>query len=111
MSSRANLRAVPSDAPSPAPARRKAPAKRGRGRPRTRLQNALELDERAMLCVLRRQLAADIDSGKGPIAAKAALVRQFREITAEIKAIDEAAAMLDDDNNYGDDDGFDPNEV
>lgn len=103
------MRAVPAEA-TPTP-KRKGGRRPGAGRPRTRLQNALDLSEREMLCVLRRSLAADIDNKKGPVAARAALIRQFREITAEIKAIDEAAAALDDDDDYDDDGSFDPDGI
>ncbi len=82
------------------------------------LKSAIEHGERAMLVVLRRMLAAEIDKGQLAGAALAAVTKQFREINAEIRSIDlaeaEAAVLAagDDAVDVGDDDaGWDPNNI
>lgn len=108
MGSRATLRAVPDAERAAKPA---APARK-RGRPRTVLANAVDLDEREMLCVLRRKIAKQLDEGVRPASAFAAVLRQYREVDRQIRAIDEAAASLaDDDYDDDDDEAFDPSEV
>ncbi len=56
------------------------------------LKSTLRHSERDMLAVLRRKLAAEIDAGNVRSAAMAALIRQFRDVDAKIRAIDAAAA-------------------
>jgi hypothetical protein len=76
------------------------------------LKSTLGRSERDMLVVLRRKLAAEIDAGNVRSAAMAALIRQFRDVDAKIRAIDAAAtaAAADDDgdDDNGDEAGWDP---
>ena len=62
-----------------------------------------------MLVVLRRKLAAQIDSDDLPGHALAQLVRQFRDVDAQIRGIDaraaEVAAVADESDDDLDDDG------
>ncbi|BBX63038.1 hypothetical protein MSAS_22120 [Mycobacterium saskatchewanense] len=69
--------------------------------------------ERDTLVVLRRKLAALIDSDP-PAYQAVALMRQFREVDAQIRALDEAARVeaeqaddVGDDEDDPDDDSFD----
>ena len=71
-----------------------------------------------MLIVLRRMLAKQIDGGELKGAPLAAAVRQFREINADITAIDvraaEAAALAvagDDGGDAGDDGAWDESKI
>jgi hypothetical protein len=76
------------------------------------LSNAVDLDEREMLVVLRRRIAKQLDEGVKPASAFAAVLRQFRDVDRQIRAIDEAAASMADDDDFDeDDDSFDPDEV
>jgi hypothetical protein len=66
--------------------------------------------------VLRRKLAARIDSDDLPGHALAQLVRAFRDCDAEIRAIDaraaEAAAADEDESDLDDNEaGWDPNKL
>lgn len=69
------------------------------------LKSTLGRSERDMLVVLRRKLAAEIDAGNVRSAALAALIRQFRDVDAKIRAIDAAAAGATADEPDGEDDG------
>lgn len=83
------------------------------------LKGALGHGERATLVVLRRMLAAQIDTRGMAPAPLAALVKQFREVDADIQAIDvrtaEAAALaVCDDDGAGDDEqaaSWDPTKI
>lgn len=110
-SGRGNLRAV-SASPVSAPAG-KPKSRRGRGRPRTSLTNAVDkLGELEMLKILRRKLAAEIDSGGKNAQARAMIFRQFRDVCRDISALEEAQNALDDDDDYEDDAGdFDPSNI
>ena len=87
--------------------------------PRTPLprDHTLSRSERDMLVVLRRKLAAEIDADNVRSAAMAALIRQFRDVDAKIRAIDAAAAAAaadddgDDDDLDGDEAGWDPTKL
>jgi hypothetical protein len=88
---------------------------RKRGRPKTQLTSAVDDGERDMLVVLRRKLATRIDECDIPTAL-AALVRQFRDVDARIRALDLAAALAADDEADEDDEddeetGWDPSKV
>jgi hypothetical protein len=76
------------------------------------LKSTLGRSERDMLVVLRRKLAAEIDAANVRAAAIAALIRQFRDVDAKIRAIDAAAAAAvadePDDEDEGDRAGWDP---
>jgi hypothetical protein len=92
----------------------KIPARK-RGRPKTQLTSAVDDGERDMLVVLRRKLALRIDECDIPTAL-AALVRQFRDVDARIRALDLAAALAvddeaDDDDEDDDETGWDPSKV
>jgi hypothetical protein len=73
---------------------------------------ARSADERDVLLLLRKRLAAPLDGDDLQPAAMAALVRQFRDVDAQIRALDAAAAAeaADDDDSDLDDDeaGWDP---
>jgi hypothetical protein len=79
------------------------------------LKSTLGRSERDVLVVLRRKLAAEIDGDNVKSAAMAALIRQFRDVDAKIRAIDAAAAAAvadePDSEDEGDDAGWDPNNV
>ncbi len=64
-----------------------------RGRPKTLLTSASGGSEREMLVVLRQRLAAKLDEGDVPMHALAQLIRQFRDVDREIRAIDARAAQ------------------
>jgi hypothetical protein len=70
-----------------------------------------------VLVLLRRRLAGQLDGGGDVVAAAmAALIRQFRDVDAQIRAIDartaeEAAAADDDDSDLDDSDGWDPSKL
>ncbi|ORW32255.1 hypothetical protein AWB91_12425 [Mycobacterium paraense] len=92
-------------------------AAKRRTRPARTLRAAIGGDERALLMVLRRRLAAPLDAGSVPSHTFAALLRELRSVDARIRALDEAsaaaaAAEQDDDDASDDDDGddteFDP---
>lgn len=72
------------------------------------LKAALNHGERAQLVVLRRMLAAQIDAGTASGPGLAALVKQFRDINADIRSIDlaeaEAQTLAADSADDGDDD-------
>jgi hypothetical protein len=90
----------------------KLPTQRSPGRPKTKLTSAVDGDEREVLVVLRRKLASRIDASDIAAAPLAALVKQFRDIDARIRAIDVAAVMAaeeadDDEDEDEDDSGFD----
>jgi|ERR1700733_15433549 len=69
------------------------------------LKSTLGRSERDMLVVLRRKLAAEIDAGNVRSAAMAALIRQFRDVDARVRAIDAASAAAASDEPDGDDEG------
>ena len=69
------------------------------------LKSTLGRSERDVLVVLRRKLAAEIDADNVRPAAMAALIRQFRDVDAKIRAIDAAAAAVADEPADNDDDG------
>jgi hypothetical protein len=69
------------------------------------LKSALGRSERDMLVVLRRKLAAEIDADNVRSAAMAALIRQFRDVDATIRAIEAAAAAAAQADDDDDDDG------
>ena len=79
------------------------------------LKSTLGHSERDMLVVLRRKLAAEIDAGNVRSAAMAALIRQFRDVDANIRAIEaaaEAAAAHEPDGVDEDDEaGWDPSKL
>jgi hypothetical protein len=52
------------------------------------LTAVLQGTERQMLVILRHRLAARIDQGDVPVHALAALVKQFRDVDGQIRAID-----------------------
>lgn len=86
-----------------------------RRRPRFKtLKSTLGRSERDTLVVLRRKLATQIDS-ELPGHALAQLVRQFRDVDAQIRAIDareaEAAAADDPEDEDNDDAGWDPSKL
>ena len=58
------------------------------------LKSTLGRSERDVLVVLRRKLAAEINAGNVRSAAMAALIRQFRDVDAKIRAIDAAASTV-----------------
>jgi hypothetical protein len=64
-----------------------------------------------MLVVLRRKLAAEIDADNVRSAAMAALIRQFRDVDAKIRAIDAAAAADDGDVDDDDEAGWEPSKL
>jgi hypothetical protein len=67
------------------------------------------LSERETLVILRRKVAAQIDEG-APVHALANLVRQFRQLDKDIRALDAAAAEFhdgEDDDDGGDSAAFD----
>jgi hypothetical protein len=70
-----------------------------------------------VLVLLRKRVAAHLDGGDGmPPAAFGALVRQFRDVDAKIRAIDaaaEEAAAADDDSDVddGDEASWDPSKL
>lgn len=71
-------------------------------------------NERDVLVLLQRRLAAWLDDDSVPIHARAALVKQFRDIDAQVRALDVAAAAADeaDDDDDGDDaPAWDPTKV
>jgi hypothetical protein len=93
------------------------PTRRSRPRYKT-LKATLGRSERDTLVVLRRKLATQIDSDDLPGHALAQLVRQFRDVDAQIRALDaraaeEAAAADDPDDDLDDDDGggWDPSKL
>lgn len=66
--------------------------------------------------MLRRNLAAQIDSDDLPGHTLAQLVRQFRDVDAQIRAIDaraaeEAAAADESDADLDEADGWDPSKL
>ena len=83
-------------------------------RPRCKtLKSTLGRSERDMLVVLRRKLAAQIDS-EVPGHALAQLVRQFLDVAARIQAIDARAAedaAAGEDGDDEDDAGWDPSQL
>jgi hypothetical protein len=88
----------------------KLPSSRRRGRPYKTLTSAVarSTNERDVLELLRRKLASRIDGGDDvPAAAFAALIKQLRDVDAQIRALDLAAAMAADDEADGDEDGDD----
>ena len=94
------------------------PGRRRPGRPYKTLSSAVarSASERDVLVLLRKRLAAQLDGGDDvPPAAMAALIRQFRDVDAKIRAIDAAAkeATADDDGDMNDDDeaGWDPSKL
>jgi hypothetical protein len=95
------LQAVKGGTPPP-----KTPAKKTGGRPKTRLSSALDDDERTVLMILRRKYASMIDNSDARPPAMAALMKQFREVDAQIRAIDMRLtnAEVDDDDEDGDGD-------
>lgn len=88
-----------------------------RRRPRFKtLKSTLGCSERDTLVVLRRMLATQIDSADMPGHALAQLVRQFRDVDAQIRAIDAraaeaAAADEPDDEDDGDEADWDPSKL
>jgi hypothetical protein len=64
------------------------------GRPPTRLSSVVDRSEREMLEVLRRKLASLIDAETTKATALSHLLRQFRDVDAEIPAIDARAASV-----------------
>jgi hypothetical protein len=83
------------------------PTRQRRPRYKT-LKATLGRPERDTLLVLRRTLAARIDSDDQPGHALALLVRQFRDVDGQIRAIDvraAEAAAADEADDDGDDDG------
>jgi hypothetical protein len=79
--------------------------RRGRCKPET-LVSAVEGSERDMLVALRSKVAARLDADDLPVHALAQLVRQFRSLDREIRAIDArvaaAAEQVADDQADGD---------
>jgi hypothetical protein len=104
-----NLAAVPEEVPPKTRARAtrakvsagKPPAKRAQSRRRGK---AIDIDdERETLIMLRTTLKKKIDDA--PTHAIAAIVKQFRDVDREIRAIDAKAAQQAEED--GDDDGDD----
>ncbi|HSS26055.1 MAG TPA: hypothetical protein VLL82_17035 [Mycobacterium sp.] len=62
--------------------------------PPSRLASVVGKGERDVLVVLRRKIAAQLDKGDVPATALAALIRQFRDLDKEIRALDLVAAQL-----------------
>jgi hypothetical protein len=82
----------------------------------TRLSSAVDASERETLAILRRKIASQLDAADVPASALAALVRQYREIDAEIRGLDAAAAQLaagggDDDDDDDGSAGWDPDAI
>ena len=91
--------------------------KRRPGRPYSSLASALagSADEREVLVLLRVRLGWQLDSADMAAAPFAALLRQFRDVDAQIRAIDaraaEAAAAHESDDEDGDEAGWDPSKL
>jgi hypothetical protein len=91
-----------------------AELKTRRGRRPVRLTTAIaNSSERDMLVILRRKIAAAIDEAAVKATAFSALLRQFRDIDREIRAIDARAAQLAaaEDDDGDDDDAFDLSKI
>ncbi|MGC2380725.1 MAG: hypothetical protein WA622_26990 [Mycobacterium sp.] len=93
----------------------KIPTARRRGRPYKTLTSAVAVGrsatEREVLELLRRRLASRIDGGDDmPAAAFAAIVKQLRDVDAQIRALDAAAAAAVEEVSDEDDGdtGWDP---
>jgi hypothetical protein len=75
---------------------------------------ARSASERDVLLLLRKRLAAQLDGEDMPPAAFGALVRQFRQIDQQLRALDAAAAMAADDeadDDEGDSAEWDPSKL
>jgi hypothetical protein len=86
---------------------------RRRGRPTTRLTSAIEVSEREVLRVMRRQIAARIDEGV-PSHVLVQLVRLLRGVDRDIRLLDLQAAEVVADEDEGDLDGspvFNPDAI
>jgi hypothetical protein len=68
--------------------------------PKSKLVSQVEMSERETLVILRRKVATQIDDG-APVHALANLIRQFRQIDHDIRALD--AAAEEPDSEDGDD--------
>jgi hypothetical protein len=95
----------------------KIPARRRPGRPYKTLSSAVARsgDERDVLLLLRKRIAAPLDGDDQPPAAFGALVRQFQQVDAKIRAIDaqeaEAAETDDEDDEDDGDAAWDPSNL
>jgi hypothetical protein len=94
----------------------KIPTRRRPGRPYKSLSSAVarSAPEREVLVMLRKRIATRLDSDDLAPAAFGALVRQFRQIDAQLRALDAAAATLadePDDEGNGDGAGWDPSKL
>jgi hypothetical protein len=99
----------------------KLPSSRRPGRRYKTLTSAVgaSASERDVLEVLRRMLASRLSGDDRPTAAAfAALVKQFREVEAQIRALDLADTLAADDESADDDDddeigenGWDPSKL
>lgn len=98
------LRAAPE--PTPEPTR----AKRSTGRPKSLSTLAAAGDELAVAMRLRDMLAAQLEA-KPPAAAFAALSKQFRDVTAEIRALKDKGREDDSDADDDPDDDWDPDSI
>jgi hypothetical protein len=85
----------------------KMPGRRRPGRPYKTLSSAVarSAGERDVLLVLRKRIAAQLDGDDLQPAAFGALVRQFRQIDQQLRALDAAAAAADEADDDDDDDG------
>lgn len=67
-----------------------------------------------MLLLLRKRIAAQLDGDDLQPAAFGALVRQFRQIDAQLRALDAAAvaaAEVDESDDEGDEGNWDPSKL